>query len=120
MARFGTADGPSCGRCADFPTPESCYRTPDAPADPNRVWASAQSCIQRCHNRGCVPLDCRYLGSRDFPWTTASNNPDRYETCERYYDAGTVRAAPANERTPARAPACHFPCASAAASRKAA
>ena len=38
-----------------------------APGDPNRVWASAQSCIQRCHNSGCVPLDCRYLGSRDFP-----------------------------------------------------
>ena len=81
VARFGAANGPSCGRCADFPTPESCYRTKDAPADPNRAWASAQSCIQRCHNGGRVPLDCRYLGTRDYPSVVA-----QFGGCEGYYE----------------------------------
>ena len=62
-----TPPASGCARCADFPTPESCYVIPNNQVDPSRVWASAQSCIQRCHNNGCVPLDCRYLGTRAFP-----------------------------------------------------
>ena len=42
-------------------------------------WASAASCIQRCHG-GCVPLDCRYLGTRDY-----SHIVSQYGSCESWY-----------------------------------
>ena len=57
---------PACASCSAYPTPESCYVNKFAPGDPNRYWASAASCIQRCFPQG-VPLTCRYLTASRYP-----------------------------------------------------
>ena len=67
-----------CGRCADYPTPESCYVNTHAGG-----WASAKNCIMQCFN--CeVPLDCRYLGARDF-----SPIETQYGNCNTFYKVST-------------------------------